>query len=234
MGAASAGSPALAAGVRRCASREDVMLGIPELRRPVLVILTALALGLAMPAPLLAQTTPPSTATPMPGTTETYPVAIHQGTCAQPTAEPADQIGELRGFIDQTNQVIPQTNFRGQPTSALLTSGIGVAPKLDDLLGATPYVLLVHKSAQDYATYLACGAIGGPVVNDQLVVAVRPLNGSDLAGVAILTRANPGLGGSKNNTTGNIYLLHLTPGGGTGQAISSPSPGLELTGTPVG
>jgi hypothetical protein len=187
-----------------------------------------------MPAPLLAQTTPPSTATPMPGTTETYPIAIHQGTCAQPTAEPADQIGELRGFIDQTNQVIPQNQFRGQPTSALLTSGIGIAPKLDDLLGSTPYVLLVHKSAQDYATYLACGAIGGPVVGDQLVVALRPLQGSDLAGVAILNRANPGLGGSNANTTGNIYLLHLTPGGGTGQAIGTPGPGLELTGTPVG
>lgn len=170
----------------------------------------------------------------MPATTETYPVAIHQGICAQPTAEPAYQIGELRGFIDQNNQVIPQTQFQGQPTSALLTSGIGIVPKLDDLLGSTPYVILVHKSAQDYTTYLACGAIGGPVVGDQLVVALRPLNGSDLAGVAILTRATPGLGGSNNNTTGNIYLLHLTPGGGTGQAISSPSPGMDLKGTPVG
>jgi hypothetical protein len=175
------------------------------------------------------------TATPMPATTESYPVAIHQGACAQPTAEPAYQIGELRGFIDQSNQVIPQTHFQGQPTSALLTSGIGIAPTLDDLLGATPYVILIHKSAQDYATYLACGAIGGPVVGDQLVVALRPLNGSDLAGVAILTRANTGVGATNNNnTTGNLYLLHLTPGGGTGQAIGTPGPGTEVTGTPVG
>lgn len=196
----------------------------------------ALGVSVLIPGTVGAQTTPAPTATPMPATTEAYPVAIHQGTCANPTAEPAYQIGDLRGFIDQNNQVIPQANFQGQPTSALLTSGIGIAPKLDDLLGSTPYVILVHRSAQAYATYLACGAIGGPVVNDQLVVALRPLHGSDLAGVAILTRAKTGLGGASNNnnTTGNLYLLHLTPGGGSGQAISSPSAGAGVTGTPVG
>jgi hypothetical protein len=199
----------------------------------VLGLAVALGLGGLIPGTVGAQTTPPpGTATPMPATTETYPVAIHQGTCAKPTAEPAYKIGDLRGFIDQTNQVIPQANFQGQPTSALLTSGIGIAPKLDDLLGSTPYVILVHKSAQAYATYLACGAIGGPVVNDQLVVALRPLNGLDLAGVAILTRAKTGLGGSNANTTGNIYLFHETPGGGTGQAIGTPGAG--MIGTPVG
>jgi hypothetical protein len=200
----------------------------------------AVVLGLSLTGPVRggAQTTPPAsgTATPKPATTETYPIAIHQGTCANPTAEPAYQIGDLRGFIDQNNQVMPQSQYQGQPTSALLTSGIGIAPKLDDLLGTTPYVLLVHKSAQDYATYLACGAIGGPVVGDQLVVALRPLGGSDQAGVAILTRAKPGLGGASNNnnTTGNLYLFHETPGGGTGQAIGTPGPDMEATGTPVG
>jgi hypothetical protein len=221
---------------RRRGDEEDAMIVTRQARRIALVILTGLTLGVALPAPLRAQTTPPATGTapPLPATTQTYPVAIHQGTCANPTAEPAYQIGNARGFIDQNNQVIPQTQYQGQPTSALLTSGIGIAPKLDDLLGSTPYVILVHQSSQDYATYLACGAIGGPVVGDQLVVAVRPLAGSDLAGVAILSRPGQSLGGSNTNTTGNLYLFHETPGGGTGQAIGTPGSGMELTGTPVG
>ncbi|HET7092336.1 MAG TPA: hypothetical protein VFI22_02635, partial [Thermomicrobiales bacterium] len=85
----------------------------------------------------------------------------------------------------------------------VLTSGVGVAPKLDDLLGSTPYVMLVHKSAEDYTTYIACGELGGPVVNDQLVAALRPLNDSGFYGVAILSRATSG----DNGTTGNIYLF---------------------------
>jgi hypothetical protein len=175
---------------------------------------TAVALGLALlaGAGTLAQTaTAPAngTGSPTPATTESYPVAIHQGTCANPTTEPAYKIGDIRGFIDSNNQVIPRDQYRGTLTTPpVLTSGVGVSPKLDDLLGSTPYVILVHKSAQDYTTYIACGEIGGPVVDDQLVLALRPLNGSGYYGVAILNQ--PKIGG--NGTTGNIYLFSQETG----------------------
>jgi hypothetical protein len=176
----------------------------------------AIALGLALlggTATLAQNATAPAagTASPMPAPTESYPVAIHQGTCATPTAEPAYKIGDIRGFINGNNQVIPRDQYRGTlTTSPVLTSGVGVGPKLDDFLDASPYVILVHKSAQDYTTYIACGEIGGPVVNDQLVVALRPLSDSGYYGVAILNRANTG----DNGTTGNIYLFSGASGAG--------------------
>jgi hypothetical protein len=179
----------------------------------------AVALGLTLLGGALAQDagTPASGASPVPATTESFPVAVHQGTCANPTAEPAYKIGDIRGFIDQNNQVIPRSQYMGTLTTApVLTSGVGIAPKLDDLLGNTPYVILVHKSAEDYTTYIACGEIGGPVVNDQVVLALRPLNDSGYYGLAILNRPGASLGGS-NGTTGNIYLFSGETGmsGGT-------------------
>ena len=184
----------------------------------------AIALGLALlgGGATLAQTaTAPAvgTASPVPATTESFPVAIHQGTCANPTAEPAYKIGDIRGFINGNNEVIPRDQYQGTMTgSPVLTSGVGVGPKLDDFLGTSPYVILVHKSAQDYTTYVACGEIGGPVVNDKLVVALRPLSGSDYYGVAILNRTNTG----SNGTTGDIYLFSGAAGMGGG-AMSTPA-----------
>jgi hypothetical protein len=188
----------------------------------------AIALGLALlgGAGTLAQNaTAPAegTASPAPATTESYPVAIHEGSCANPTAEPAYKIGDIRGFIDGNNQVIPRDQYKGTLTTPpVLTSGVGIEPKLDDLLGSQPYVILVHKSAQDYTTYIACGELGGVVANDQLVVALRPLNDSGYYGVAVLSRPGAALGGSNNGTTGNIYLFSGAAGMGGG-AASTPA-----------
>ena len=186
----------------------------------------AVALGLTLLGGALAQnaTAPAGTASPVPATTESFPVAIHQGTCANPTAEPAYKIGDIRGFIDSNNQVIPRSQYMGTLTTPpVLTSGVGIAPKLDDLLGSTPYVILVHKSADDYTTYIACGELGGPIVNDQLVLALRPLNDSGYYGLAILSRPGAALGGSNNGTTGNIYLFSGETGM-TGGLMATPAP----------
>jgi hypothetical protein len=188
-------------------------------------VVVVLGMALLGGAGVLAQNATPASgvASPAPAPTESYPVAIHQGTCANPTAEPAYKIGDIRGFIDSSNQVIPRSQYLGTLTTPpVLTSGVGISPKLDDLLGSTPYVILVHKSAQDYATYIACGEIGGPVVNDQLALALRPLNDSGYYGLAILSRPGAALGGS-NGTTGNIYLFSGAAGM-TGGAMATPTP----------
>ncbi len=49
-----------------------------------------------------------------------------------------------------------------------------------------PHVVLVHKSEQEYATYLACGEIQPLVEENQIVVPLRPVGGSDFFGTALI------------------------------------------------
>ena len=190
------------------------------LRRLLFVLgVVAATVGLlAVGVPTAAQD---ATQTPTPAqgaAVEAHPVAIHQGTCQQPSPEPAYDIGEARPFIGDDDQVIPQEQYQGTLTAPpVLTSGIGIDANLDDLLGDTPYVVLVHESAQAYQSYIACGEIGGPVVGDELVVALRPLNNSGYAGTATLRRDG-------DQTTGNLYVFGQVLGFTGGQAGPTPTP----------
>lgn len=54
------------------------------------------------------------------------------------------------------------------------------------LLNEGPYVLLVHDSAENYASYIACGEISGFAEENQLVVPLRPVGEGDFFGVALI------------------------------------------------
>lgn len=134
-----------------------------------------------------------------------HPVAIHEGTCLEPTAEPTYPIGDAGERTDDADETPTLEDVRGTPSGL----GVDVAAatidvNLDDLLtDDRPYILMVHESAETYDTYIACSEIGGAVVDDSLLLGIRPLNNSEYTGVAVITADG-------DQTEVTAYLINLT------------------------
>lgn len=196
-----------------------------RVRRVFFTLVVAATLGLlaVVGAPAVAQDatqTPTPAQGPAAPPPETHPAAIHQGTCSQPTPEPAYEAGDVGPFTNDEGQPIPQEEFQGTLTAppVLTSTETGIEASLDDLLAQEqPHVLIVHQSAEAFETYIACGELGGPVQDDQLVLALRPMNNSGYAGTATLRRDG-------DNTQSNIYLYEQVLALSGGQAVPTPTP----------
>ncbi len=158
-----------------------------------------------------------------------HPVALHQGTCQQPTPEPAFDLGSTAPFSNEQGTVVPQTELRGTLTAPpLLLSRGNPEVRLDDLLNpAQPYVVIVHESPQTFQTYLACGEVGGAVVDNRLVIGIRPLNNSGYAGTATFEADGD------NRTAGTVYLMSQVLAFQGGQAGPTPTPAAPPTPVPT-
>jgi len=61
----------------------------------------------------------------------------------------------------------------------------------DDVL-ATTHSINVHESEENIQNYIACGEIGGVVVDGELAISLRSMNESGSSGIAILTEDGDG------------------------------------------
>jgi len=175
-----------------------------KLFRNLVVTLLALCASMALlGSSVSAQATTPA-ATPG-GPSAGYPVAIHNGTCDNPTAEPAWKLDDAIGVgIGSDNTPDTIGVVKGAP---VLESSTKVSVKLDDL-GKDPHVIAVHASAEKYGTIIACGTIGGVKDNGKVVISLTAVNGSTVVGVAILDEDNSGvLGLGKDQTQVTVYLF---------------------------
>ena len=147
--------------------------------------------------------------------------AIHQGSCQQPDQKSTADLGTFGEPTDSDGKVIPaQGTLTGPPL--LQAAATDLPLNLKDTVGSgTPYVVIVHQSAEQYSTYLACGELAGPINGDTLVIALRPVNNGGFAGTAEFN-AN----GDKTNST--VYLitdlLALSGGQTAGTPQSGPTP----------
>lgn len=138
------------------------------------------------------------------GPSEGHPVTIHEGTCANPTAEPAFDIGNANGVgVDQDN---PEA--LGQQAGAPVLQASGKADiKLDDL-GNQLYVLAVHASPDDYATIVACGQIAGIKADGKVVIALAPVGSATVVGISTFDSDSSGalgLGSDQIQVTAYIF-----------------------------
>ena len=164
-----------------------------------------------------------NTPTPAPAQSGSGMVAaIHQGTCQAPNAESSADLGEFGEPTNSDGQIIEsQGNLSGPAVLQAAASGLDVP--LADTLAATPgYVIIVHQSAAEYSTYLACGEIAGPVVDNSLAIALRPINNTGFAGLATLQSNDDGTSDS------TVYLisdlLALSGGAMAGTPETQPTP----------
>lgn len=119
-----------------------------------------------------------------------HPAHIHAGACPAPgdVVAPLTDIAEVAG------------EAAGAAGAAHVeTSTTSVALALADILAAD-HAIVVHHSADDMGTYVACGDIGGVVVDGQVAVGLGELGGSGASGVALLADAGDG------TTTVTVYL----------------------------
>ncbi|MGC4108190.1 MAG: hypothetical protein QM753_17840 [Thermomicrobiales bacterium] len=176
-----------------------------QVRIGAVVVVTLLLSLSAMGASALAQATPESS----PGMSG-MPVAIHQGTCENPVAEPAWKVNDAAAISSDDT-------VGGSTASSVSEASDTIKAKLDDL-GKEPYVIAVHASATDYGTIVACGAIRGPKVDGKLVVALEAVNGSGVTGIATFDEDKSGvlnLGSDEIAIT--VYLV------GVGGSMATPA-----------
>ena len=170
---------------------------------------------------VLAQDDPTPTPAP-PSTGSGMLAAVHQGTCQAPAEASAADLGEFGEPTDADgNPVEVQGTLTGP--AVLQASASGLDMDLNETLtGGVTYVILVHQSQQEYSTYLACGEIAGPVVDNNLAVALRPINNAGFAGLATLQSND---GGTTDSTVYLISdLLALSGGSMSGTPETQPTP----------
>lgn len=162
-------------------------------RLSALIVGSVLTLGIG--GAVLAQE-----ATQAPEAIVTQPAHIHNGDCANLDPNPAVPL----------NDVGPRLKDDKLPTADDIKGSLTAAPveysesedldiKFDDLF-STAHAINVHESAQNIQNYIACGDIGGPVIDDKVYVGLVSLNNSGYSGIAIVEKQ----GDDKSKVT--IYL----------------------------
>jgi hypothetical protein len=146
---------------------------------------------------------------------ESHPEHIHKGTCAELDPNPAAPLNNLLPIGADPDDI--EGSVQKLETVGVLTASPiyyadseDVDFKWDDML-ADSHAINVHKSDQEIDQYIACGDIGGVVVDDgnKLVIALHPQNDSGYFGVAILQKDDDG------NVVVEVYLAGPSAGGGT-------------------
>lgn len=139
-----------------------------------------------------------------PGGADTaLPVTINPGGCAAPGTEPAFTVGDA---------VAPGEDAADDALAGVtpvLVAEATIAARLDDLLlVGRPHAVVVRQSPVDIADPIACGDVRGSIVGGQLVVGLRPVGDSGVAGVAVLNSDETGiLGLGEQEVRVSVYLL---------------------------
>lgn len=131
-----------------------------------------------------------------------HPAHIHSGTCetlGDVVAPLADVSATGEGAVGAASALpLASSQTRVEmPLQAIIDGG---------------HAVNIHKSADEIDVYIACGAVGGVVTDDELVIGLGALNDSGYSGVAVLTA-------DSNATDVVVYLLQGSAGGGA--AITS-------------
>ena len=134
----------------------------------------------------------------------THPAHIHSGTCAS-----------LGDVVYPLSDVAPEAPADAATPAAMVgaESALPVAvsvttvnaPLADIVAGG--HAINVHLSADEIGSYVACGDVGGQIVDDHLAIGLAELNDSGLSGIAVLTA-------SGDQTEVSIYLAVGLSGSG--------------------
>jgi hypothetical protein len=141
----------------------------------------------------------------------THPAHIHDGSCAELDPNPAAPLNDVapRGYDLEEGTISDDIEVRGSLTAAPVEFSESEAEiSFDDVL-ETGHAINVHESNEHPEVYIACGDIGGPVLDDKLYVALQELNDSGYSGIAILEEADD------DKTKVTIYLAIPSAAEGT-------------------
>lgn len=127
-------------------------------------------------------------ATQTPTTVVTRPAHIHVGDCTNLDPNPLFPLNDVGPRLNDDDEMPSGDDIKGSLTAAPVEiSETEVEVKWDDLF-ATAHAINIHESAQNIQNYVACGDIGGPVLDDKLFIGLTSLNDSGYAGIAMLEK----------------------------------------------
>jgi plastocyanin len=134
-----------------------------------------------------------------------HPAHIHSGTC--------DNLGDIVAPLEDVTELTAGESFGAATAVLVKESDTDVPLPLGDILSA-PHAINIHESAEAIQNYIACGDIGGRVIDGDLVIGLRELNGSGHHGVAVLEDDDDG-------TDVTVYLTEEGSGAETEQAAAT-------------
>lgn len=113
--------------------------------------------------------------------------AIYAGTCADTGGEPTYQVGDLLTAEEVSAANADDTSAVGSADAGtMLYAAAEVEVSFDALFAADqPYALVVRDSADDTGRDVACGELGGFVVDGQVAVGLSTGDSGTYCGVAI-------------------------------------------------
>ena len=114
-----------------------------------------------------------------------HPAHIHSGTC--------DNLGDIVAPLSEVAELTAGESFGAATAVLVKESETDVPLPLGDILSA-PHAINIHESAEAIQNYIACGDIGGRVIDGDLVIGLRELNDSGHHGVAVLEGNDDGTG----------------------------------------
>jgi len=150
-------------------------------RLAVMVIASLFAIGFAGGA--LAQDTTPE------AEIVTHPAHIHAGTCADLDPNPMAPLNNVGPQTNDDGDLPASEDVRGSLTAAAVevSKTEDVEASFDDILDEA-HAINVHESDQNPQNYIACGDIGGPVIDDTLTIGLQEQNNSGYTGIAIIEK----------------------------------------------
>jgi hypothetical protein len=168
------------------------------LKRNVLGLGLVASLGLGVLAPSAVAQDDQET----PEAVVTHPAHVHVGSCAELDPNPAYPLDNIGPRLTDDDEMPDPEDVKGSLTAnPVMMSETEIDVNLDDLL-ETAHAINVHASDQDIATYIACGDIGGPVLDDELYIGMIQQNDSGVYGIARLEKED----GDKTKVT--VWLVH--------------------------
>ncbi len=159
--------------------------------------------------------------------TPSHPAHIHAGTCGE-DLDP-NPIGPLNNIEPRMNEDSDDENANTAQgvltaTSVLYSLSDEVEVAWEDML-ATSHAINIHESDENIDVYIACGDIGGVVVDGELVIALHPQSESGHTGIAVLTEDGD------SNVDVQVYLLEPADGNAVPDVTPTPEPTVVITET---
>lgn len=131
-----------------------------------------------------------------------HPANILAGTCDDLDQVAVAELSYVSVLVNEGDDAENTPQGVLSAGQVLLSSTEGVELPLEDILGSA-HSIVVSLSDTEIDTYIACGEIGGIVVDGDLYVGLRDVNGSGYSGVAQLQEDG-------DNTNINIFLTEPT------------------------
>lgn len=113
-----------------------------------------------------------------------HPVHIHTGSC--------DNLGDVVVPLTDIALNTAGESFGQASAIPVEESETDVAITMSDLL-ASPHAINAHESADAIQNYIACGDIGGRVVDGDLLIGLKEVNGSGHSGIARIETDDDGV-----------------------------------------